>query len=160
MIKIIEEKTNVKYLGVVRDQFLTFQDEIKKILRKMACGIKTLQSIKKPLPLKTRFLIMNALVISHLHYPTISANLTISLEKQNILPVTMFQDYKILCHFWKIQHQLLPAYNNIKYDNHQIDINTRNKKFYFGDRYNQAKGFELTIGIKNRNTESVQSMLE
>ena len=44
MIKIIEEKTNVKYLGVVRDQFLTFQDEINKILRKMACGIKTLQS--------------------------------------------------------------------------------------------------------------------
>ena len=28
--KIIEEKTNVKYLGVVLDQFHTFQDEIKK----------------------------------------------------------------------------------------------------------------------------------
>ena len=26
--RIIEEKTNVKYLGVVLDQFLTFQDEI------------------------------------------------------------------------------------------------------------------------------------
>ena len=45
--KIIEEKTNVKYLGVVLDQFLTFQDEIKNILRKMACGIKTLQSINQ-----------------------------------------------------------------------------------------------------------------
>ena len=85
--KIIEEKTNVKYLGVVLDQFLTFQDEIKNILRKMACGIKILQSIKKPLPVKTRLLIMHALVISHLHYPAvllsgISANLMISLEKQ------------------------------------------------------------------------------
>ena len=85
--KIIEEKNNVKYLGVVVDQFLTFQDEIKRILRKMACGIKTLQSIKKPLPVKTRLLIMNALVISHLHYPAIllsglSSNLMISLEKQ------------------------------------------------------------------------------
>ena len=40
--KIIKEKTKVKYLGVVLDQFLTIQDEIKKILRKMACGIKTL----------------------------------------------------------------------------------------------------------------------
>ena len=48
----------------------------------------------------------------------------------------MFLDYKILCHFWKIQHQLLPAYYNIEYDNNQIDINTRNKKLYFGDRYN------------------------
>ena len=24
----------------------------------------------------------------------------------------------------------------IEYDNHQIDTNTRNKKLYFGDRYN------------------------
>ena len=53
----------------------------------MACRIKTLQSIKKPLPVKTRLLIMNALVINHLHYPAnllcgISANLMISLEKQ------------------------------------------------------------------------------
>ena len=85
--KIIEEKTNVKYLGVILDQFLTFQDETKNFLRKMACGIKTLQSIKKPLPVKTRLLIMHALVISHLHYPAIllsriSANLMISMEKQ------------------------------------------------------------------------------
>ena len=155
--KIVEVKTNVRYLGVVLDQFLNFQDEIKNILRKTACGIKTLQSIKKPLPVKTRLLIMHALVISHLHYPAIllsgtSANLMISLEKQlswavktccdrakydsssdlklkhNILPVTLFLDYKILCDFWKIQHQLLPAYYNIEYDNHQI-FNTRNKNY-------------------------------
>ena len=50
--KIIEEKTNVKHLGVVLDQFLTFQDEMKNILKKRACRIKTLQSIKKPLPVK------------------------------------------------------------------------------------------------------------
>ena len=69
-----------------KDQFLTFQNEIEIILRKMACGMKTLQSIKKPLPVKNRLLIMHALVISHLHYPAIllsgiSANLMISLEK-------------------------------------------------------------------------------
>ena len=38
--KTSEEKTNVKYLGRVLDQFLTFQDVTKKILRKMACGKK------------------------------------------------------------------------------------------------------------------------
>ena len=43
----------------------------------------------------------------------------------------MFLDFKILCQIWKIQHHL-----NIEYDNHQIDINTRNKKLCFGDRYN------------------------
>ena len=177
--KIIEEKTNVKYLGVVLDQFLTFQHEIKNILRKMACEIKTLQSIKKPLPVKTRLLIMHALVISHSHYPAIllsgiSANLMISLEKQlswavktccdrakynsssdlklkhNILPVTMFLDYKILCHFWKRQHQLLPAYYNIEYDNHQIDI-------YFGDRYNgqyiENSFFKKSVIIWNKLTD-------
>ena len=42
----IEEKPEVKYLRVILDQFLTFQGEINKILRKMACGIKTLQSKK------------------------------------------------------------------------------------------------------------------
>ena len=89
--KKIEEKTNVKYLGVVLNQFLTFQDEIKNILWKMACGIKTLQSIKKPLSVKTRLLIMHALVISHLHYPAIlssgiSANLmTVKLGSKNLL---------------------------------------------------------------------------
>ena len=54
--KLIEEKTNVKHLGVVLDQSLTFQDEIKNILRKIACGIKTHQSIKKPLPVKNKTL--------------------------------------------------------------------------------------------------------
>ena len=152
----------------------------------MACGIKTLQSLKKPLPVKTRLLIMNALVISHLHYPAIllsgiSANLVISLEKLlnwavktccdhakydsssdlklklNILPVTMFLDYKILCHFWKIQHRILPAYNNIEYDNHQIDISKRNKKLDFGDRYNgqyiENSFFKKSVIIWNKATD-------
>ena len=77
--------------------------------------------------------------------------------KHNILPVTMFLDYKILCHFWKIQHQLLPAYYNIEYDNHQIDNNTRNKKLYFGDRYNgqyiENSFFKKSVIIWNKLTD-------
>ena len=132
---IIEEK--VKYLGVL-DQLLTFQDEVKMILGKMACGIEALQSIKKPLPIKTRLLLINALLISHLHYPTIllngtSANLTISLEKQlswaiktccdrakidsssnlklkhNVFPVTMFLERKVICHFWRKKTSLITS---------------------------------------------------
>ena len=147
---------------------------------------KNTSPIIKPLPVKTRLLIMHALVISHLHYPAIlligiSANLMISLEKQlswavktccdqakydsssdlklkhTILPVTMFLDYKILCLFWKIQHQLLPAYYIIEYDNHQIDINTRNKKLYFGDRYNgqyiESSCFKKSVIIWNKLTD-------
>ena len=99
---IIEEK-NVKYLGVVVDQFfLKFQDEIKRILKKMACGIKTLQPIKKPLPVQKRLLIMNALVISHLHYSAIllsgiSANL--SLEKQLSWPKKLATIMQNTTHF-------------------------------------------------------------
>ena len=40
-----EEKINVKYFWVKLDQFLTFQNEVKLILRKIACVIKTLHSI-------------------------------------------------------------------------------------------------------------------
>ena len=128
---------------------------------------------------------MNALVISHLPYPAIllsgiSANIMISLEKHlswavkfccdcenygsshlklknKLLPVTMFLDYKTLCHFWKIQHQILPAYNKIEYDNHQIDISTRNKKLYFGDRYNgqyiESSFFKKSVIIWNKLTD-------
>ena len=66
----------------------------------------------------------------------------------------MFLDYKILCNFWKIRHQSLAAYNNIEYDNHQLDNNTRNKKLYFGDRYNgqyiENSFFKKTVIIWNK----------
>ena len=98
----------------------------------MPCGIKTLQSIKKPFSIKTCRLIMNVLVTSHLNYPAIllrrvSTNLLISLEKQqswayvfccdcvkfdissdpkmkyNMIPIPMCLDWKLITHFWKKQ---------------------------------------------------------
>ena len=54
----------------------------------MRCGIKTLYAIRDSFPEKTRLLIMNALVISHVHYSAIillngiSENLLTTLEKQ------------------------------------------------------------------------------
>ena len=124
---MITKKTQVTYLGVTLDQFLTFKSEVKNLLRKMACGIKIIQSIKIPLTIKNQLLLMNALVISHLHYPAIllsslTWNLTISLEKQlswaietccdrrkfdylsdlklkyKVLPVSLFLDWNIICH--------------------------------------------------------------
>ena len=51
----------------------------------------------------------------------------------------------------------MPAYNSIKYDNHQIDINTRNKKSYFGDRYNgqyiENSFFKKSVIIWNKLTD-------
>ena len=53
----------------------------------MACGIKTIYAIRDFFPIKTRLLLLNALVLSHLHYPAIllngiSENLLTTLEKQ------------------------------------------------------------------------------
>ena len=66
--QIINTSITVKYLGVYLDQNLNFQDEVKYILRKMATGIKTLYAIRDIFPTATRLLLLNALVLSHLHY--------------------------------------------------------------------------------------------
>ena len=53
--KTITPSNHVKYLGVFLDQNLTYQDEIKNLLMKMACGIKTIYSVRDLFPEKTRF---------------------------------------------------------------------------------------------------------
>ena len=58
----IQTSANVKYL----DCNLTYQNEVKNILRKMACGIKTLYALRDFLPNNARLLRFNALIMSHL----------------------------------------------------------------------------------------------
>ena len=78
--KLIEEKAEIKYFDSRsvanlprRKQFNNFE--------KMACGLEALKSMKKPLPIETKMLIMNALVISHLHYPAILQKIVSSTWK-------------------------------------------------------------------------------
>ena len=126
----IDEKPEVKYLGVHIDSNVTFQEEVKHILRKMARGIKTIYAIRKSIPQKLFIHVLNALVLSHLHYSAviihaIEQNLKMSFEKQlnwslratffiqkfesvqdikcsrNILPVKLFLKTKRLQYFWK-----------------------------------------------------------
>ena len=83
----IDEKPEVIYLGGHIDSNLTFQEEVKHILRKMARGIKTIYAIRKSFPQKLLILVLNALVLSHLHYSAviihaIEQNLIMSVEKQ------------------------------------------------------------------------------
>ena len=85
--QIINTSTTVKYLGVYLDQNLDFQDEVKNILRKMAAGIKTLYALRDIFPTASRLLLLNALVLSHLHCFSIlttgiSENMITTLEKQ------------------------------------------------------------------------------
>ena len=105
----------------------------------MACGIKTLYSVKSFLPDKTFLMLLNSLVISHIHYPAIlingmSQNLITTIEKQlkwgvkacfnrrtfdsfsdlklkhNIFPIRILLDLKAITYFWKHQNNLLPAF--------------------------------------------------
>ena len=67
----IDEKPEVKYLGVRIHSNLTFQEEVKHILRNMARGIKTIYAIGKSILQKLLILVLNALVSSHLHYSAV-----------------------------------------------------------------------------------------
>ena len=68
------------------DSHLNFQG-VKKILKKMACGIKTIAAIQKPFVIQTRLLRLQSLVFSHLQYSSvlllgISQKLILLLDKQ------------------------------------------------------------------------------
>ena len=135
----LDEKPEVKNLGVHIDSNLTFQEEVKHILRKMARGKKTFYAIRKSNPQKLLKLVLNVLVLSHLHYSAviihaIEQKSIMSLEKQlnwslraaffrqkfeyvqdikcswNILPVKPFLKTKRLKYFWK-KKQLRPAFS-------------------------------------------------
>ena len=67
------------------DSHLIFQ-EVKKILKRMACEIKTIAAIQKPFDIKTRLLLLQPLVFSHLSsfsvlLSRISQKLVLSLDK-------------------------------------------------------------------------------
>ena len=71
-LQIFKEKivpsSEIKILGVKLDRNLTFEPEVGNVLRKMSCGIRTLQAIRHALPQKIRMTLVHALVLSHLQY--------------------------------------------------------------------------------------------
>ena len=118
-------------------RILTFQWEVKNLLRKVAAGIKTLYAIRDLFPEKTCLLLLNALLMSHLQYSAIlvngiSENLLTTLEKQiswavkacfnrmkydhslnlklkhDILPIRYFLNMKTTLYFWKFMHKIFP----------------------------------------------------
>ena len=133
----------------------------------MACGIKTIYAVKQFLPEKICLLLLNTLVLSHLHYPAIllqgiSQNFLTTLEKQlswgvkacfnrqkhdsssdlkikhKILPVRLFLDYKSCFYFWKHQNNLLPAFSGTNIiPTTRIKYHSRTKKI--GMQYKNPK---------------------
>ena len=123
-------------------------------------GIKTINFIT----IQTRLLLMNALVVSHLHYSSIvinsiSKHLVTSLEKQmswavkscfnrnkfdsssdlklkhKILPIRYFLNMKLLNYFYKMNLKKLPAFCRQSCPNYKIKTNDRTNKLHFTVKY-------------------------
>ena len=123
----------------------------------MACGKKTLCSIRDLFPEKIRILLLNALEVSQLQYSSvllngIVQNLKTTLEKQlnwgikaifynkfdsssdlniehKVLSVQSLLDLKMNCYFWKWKSYFLPAYTgNETFLPIRITENERTKK--------------------------------
>ena len=83
----IKLKKEVKYLGIIIDDKLPFEYQVKSVLKKMALGIKAIQTIRNNLPKKCLKVLLHALVLSHFEYcnlllTDISSALLLYSEKQ------------------------------------------------------------------------------
>ena len=150
--------STVTYLGFFPHQNLTFQREVKNVLRKMACGIETLNSIKNAFNINTRLIKMNALFLSHLDYTSfmlnsITENLVASLDQQlnsemkscfnprkfnsssdlkveyPVLPIRYLVDFNLLCYFGGSQNSL-SAFKTVSLPTFTLSENKRTGKLY------------------------------
>ena len=83
----INLKNEVKYLGIIIDNKLTFETQVKSVLKKTALGTKAIQTIRNNLPKKCLKVLLHAVVLGHFEYcnlllTDISSALLLSLEKQ------------------------------------------------------------------------------
>ena len=122
----------------------------------MTTGIETLKRISRPFPEQTRLLLLNALVISHLHYPGLllassENNSFITLEKQlswsvktccnrkkydnfsdlklkhQILPIKFFLEYKVQNFFMKVISNQLPIFEKLHLPTSNLRYSQRTK---------------------------------
>ena len=114
----------MKYLGVHIDCNLSFDEEIKNALRKIAVGIKVIYSIRKIFPEKNRSAALNAFVLSHMHFVSFNCSvltseksLRVTLNKQlNCGIKACFNRTKFdRTTDRKIKHKILPVEYLIKY---------------------------------------------
>ena len=114
---VIDEKEAIKYLGVHIDRLLNFQEETKHILNKMAASIKTIYEIKRTIPDNMKKLILNAFVLSHLHY---SATIIQSIKQILVLTLDRQLNWAVKASFFrkkfdssrdlKLKHKILPMH--------------------------------------------------
>ena len=60
-----------RYLGVIIDRELTYQNQLYKFISKRASAIRSLYLVRYQVPLKTRINLFKSLVLSHLDFSAI-----------------------------------------------------------------------------------------
>ena len=81
---LVKKSDHCKYLGVTIDKHLGFQTQVK-VLKNMAVGIKTVETVQHRCPTGVLLMLFHALVMSHLEYSLlfffkVSFSLLLSLE--------------------------------------------------------------------------------
>ena len=133
----------------------------------MATVIKTIKRISSPFPEQTRLVLLNALVISHLHYSGLllassKNNCFITLENQlswavktclsrkkydsssdlklkhQILPIKFLLEYKILNYFMKFTSIQLPIFKKLHLQTSNLRYSQRTKKHCFNYKINSS----------------------
>ena len=67
----LEASEKCRHLGVIFDRELTYQNQLIKVISKMASAIRSLYLVRYQVPLKTRKYLFKSLVLSHLDFRAI-----------------------------------------------------------------------------------------
>ena len=97
---IVKKSDHCKHLGVTIDKHLGSQTQVKKVLKNMAVGIKTVETVQHRFPTQVLLMLFHALVMSHLDYSLlfffkISSYLLLSLEKLLIVFLLYFTEVEL-----------------------------------------------------------------
>ena len=67
----LEASEKCRYLGVIIDREMTYQNQLNKVIKKMASATRSLYLVGYQIPLKTRKNLFESLVLSHLDFSSI-----------------------------------------------------------------------------------------
>ena len=67
----LEASEKGRYLGVIIDRELTYQNQLNKVISKMASAIRSLYLVRYQIPLNTRINLFKSLALSHLDFSSI-----------------------------------------------------------------------------------------
>ena len=120
---------------------ISFGPQVKKVLQKMAMGIKTIDTIKKQLPTTTVIMLLQPLVLSHLSYPalllpSVSTASFNSLEtcsedirkSKNVISMRKLIDLRCLTYFFQLLKLERPAYQYTSLPTSEFHLNGKTSK--------------------------------